>query len=262
METTLRHLDITAKGSRVWKAIRLLSGQMGPFWWDDSIRAGISIGGGLFPASNEMMHLFGSRMIVECQEIDILGGWLAGEKRLHTAYFPQAKCVPLSDLAPFFFKNPWTRALAKKAVLVVHPFDKTIRQQYQKRSALFRNPLVLPEFDLVTYKAVQSLGGNKTRFLNWHEALEHMCHEISQLSFDIAVIGAGAYGMPLAAHIKRMGKKAVHMGGATQLLFGIKGRRWDSRPEYSQILYNEQWTRPLACDCPDFYSAVEDGCYS
>lgn len=36
-------------------------------------------------------------------------------------------------------------------------------------------------------------------------------------------------------------EKAVHIGGALQLLFGIKGRRWDR--EFSSI-YNDAWVRP------------------
>lgn len=49
-----------------------------------------------------------------------------------------------------------------------------------------------------------------------------MKDEIDKRDYDIALIGCGAYGFPLAAHIKRSGKKAVHLGGALQLLFGIK----------------------------------------
>ena len=45
--------------------------------------------------------------------------------------------------------------------------------------------------------------------------------------FDVAIIGCGAYGMPLAAMLKQAGKQAIHLGGATQLLFGIKGKRWE-----------------------------------
>lgn len=49
-----------------------------------------------------------------------------------------------------------------------------------------------------------------------------MKDEIDKQDYDIALIGCGAYGFPLAAHIKRSGKKAIHLGGALQLLFGIK----------------------------------------
>ena len=33
------------------------------------------------------------------------------------------------------------------------------------------------------------------------------------------------------------------MSGATQLLFGIKGKRWDDHPVISK-LYNPAWVRP------------------
>jgi hypothetical protein len=61
--------------------------------------------------------------------------------------------------------------------------------------------------------------------------------------FDVAIIGCGAYGFPLAAHLKRLGKKAIYMGGATQLLFGIKGKRWDNYRLISNF-FNEHWVRP------------------
>ena len=46
-----------------------------------------------------------------------------------------------------------------------------------------------------------------------------------EIEFDVAIIGCGAYGLPLAVEAKRMGKQAIHMGGATQVLFGIKVNR-------------------------------------
>jgi len=67
--------------------------------------------------------------------------------------------------------------------------------------------------------------------------------------------------MSIAAHIKRMGKKVVHMGGITQLMFGIKGGRWDQWPQFSEQLYNDAWIRPLPEDCPLNYETVENGAY-
>jgi hypothetical protein len=46
--------------------------------------------------------------------------------------------------------------------------------------------------------------------LPWH------AKDIDCLEFDVALIGAGAYGLPLAACVKRLGKKAIHMGGVTK----------------------------------------------
>ena len=84
--------------------------------------------------------------------------------------------------------------------------------------------------------------------------------EINRRNFDVLLVGAGAYGLPLAAHSKSQGAQAVVVGGATHILFGIKGRRWDEHPEIS-TLYNEHWTRPLKSETPENFSAVEDGCY-
>ena len=44
--------------------------------------------------------------------------------------------------------------------------------------------------------------------------------------------------MPLAAFIKSIGKKAVHLGGSTQILFGIKGERWDERDFFRNYTMN------------------------
>lgn len=113
----------------------------------------------------------------------------------------------------------------REKVLVVHPFVDSIKSQYENnRERLFDDPDVLPRFkELILVRAVQSIVGTRTDYVDWFEALKHMEDEISQLDFDIALIGCGAYGMALAAHVKRMGKQAVHLAGWTQMLFGIYG---------------------------------------
>jgi hypothetical protein len=166
------------------------------------------------------------------------------------------------DLEPYFHREPWSEALRGLRVLVIHPFEKSIRSQYEKRKQLFKDPRVLPDFELHTFPSVQSIGGECSRFADWFQALEWMEQQIAAIEFDVALIGAGAYGMPLAAFIKRdLGRKAVHLGGATQILFGIKGRRWDDRPAYSQGLYNQDWTRPMEEETPAKAGNIEGGCY-
>ena len=146
--------------------------------------------------------------------------------------------------------------------MVVHPFAETIRQQYDShRSFLFVNPEVLPEFAaLQTVKAVQSIAGNPVGFDSWFEALDWMKAEIDKKDFDIALLGCGAYALPLAAHVKRIGKKAVHMGGVLQFLFGITGKRYDENEKYKPYI-NEYFVYPKATDRPENASAVEGGCY-
>jgi hypothetical protein len=216
---------------------------------------------GFFPLSNGMIEKFSYLMIEDMKLMDILGSWRIEEKLL-LMHFPLAQRIELSTLEPYLSENPWSEALNGLRVLVVHPFSTTIERQYHdKRTMLFEDKRVLPQFKtLETIKAVQTIAGNKGEFDTWFDALEFMKAAIDAKDYDIAIIGCGAYGFPLAAHVKRSGKKAIHLGGATQILFGIKGRRWDNHALISP-LYNEHWVRPAPEDVPMDANLVENGCY-
>lgn len=262
MNAILRYLDITASGWKLTKIAKMCVGQSGPFWWDNSILASLTWQAGVFPPTFETLNRFARRALEDSREIDLLAGWLAGEKRLQRQFFPSVKSFPLNHFEPYWSATPWSAALKGKTVLLVHPFEKTIQVQYKKRQFLFKDPNVLPDFTLKTYKTVSSLAGNETPFSDWIEALDYMCDDIAKISFDIAIIGAGAYGMSIAAFIKReLRRKAVHMGGATQLLFGIKGNRWDQRPQWRDALYNAHWIRPLPEDIVERTTTVENSAY-
>lgn len=51
--------------------------------------------------------------------------------------------------------------------------------------------------------------------------------------------------LPLAAHVKRLGKKAIHLASMTQVLFGIYGKRWQDDKEISYYI-NEHWVKTIA----------------
>ena len=157
---------------------------------------------------------------------------------------------------------PWTVALKGKKVLVIHPFAKTIEKQYAKREFLFpSNPDILPEFELKTIKAVQTIAGQPdARFASWYEAFDWMKSEIDKTDFDIALLGCGAYGFPLASYCKNIGKQAVHIGGDLQMLFGILGSRWEAY-DITRKLVNDYWVRPSKEETPKKANVVEDSCY-
>ena len=169
--------------------------------------------------------------------------------------------VALNALEPYYFPDdPWSASLAGKKVLIVSPFSDSIENQYRKRDRIFPGSDILPVFQLETVKAVQTIGSNTGGFDSWFEALECMKQEISKKDFDIAIIGCGAYSLPLGCFIKDMKRKCVIMGGATQILFGIKGKRWDHHKTIS-LLYNDAWVRPAANEIPKDFQNVENGCY-
>jgi hypothetical protein len=240
------------------KYIDYIKGNGSMFWWDPKLYDYIFQIAGLFPLSDATIEKFAKLMLEDIQQIDILGSWLRDEDKLKDELKNAVK-VRLADLEPYYHANPWSEVLANKKVLVIHPFADTIQKQYRNRLKLFKDERVLPEFKLVTIKAVQSIANNKTEFANWFDALNSMKAATDKVEFDVAIIGCGAYGLPLAAHIKRSGRKAVHLGGATQALFGIIGKRWEGNEVAKYI--NPYWVRPSADETPDNFSRMENGCY-
>lgn len=260
LDAVSRYMDINAPGNAFVKFCKLLSGKSVPFWWDNSVRGGLCWNAGYFPPDNASMNAFGKRYLQDCEGVDILGSFAHGDERIVKQLCPNAVVIPLGDFGPLIADDPWTPVLEGKKVLVIYPFVETIKQQYARRQLLFANPNMCPEFILKTYKPVVSLAGERPPFATWIEALDHMCAEIRGIDFDIALIGAGAYSLSLAADIKRSGRKAIHLGGATQLLFGIKGGRWDAWPKYTR-LYNKYWVRPFPEEVPAKAKTVESSAY-
>lgn len=216
---------------------------------------------GFFPIDDYNMTRFACEQFEILKDVDVLASRPERyERKVVGLYLQHADIVDINAFSyPFCYKNPWSKALEGKKVLVINPFDETIKKQYEKRDKLFKNPDVLPEFELITYIPVQGIGHAKKylEYKTWFEALAAMKADIKKINFDIAIIGAGAYGMFLAQYVKSLGKKAIHMGGATQLLFGIKGSRWDSW--LGKNYYNEYWTRPSKEETPEGVELFEHG---
>ncbi len=249
-----------------------VKGKQPEWWWNKNIMKQMQEWSGFFPPTPENLQKFGDLMMQDIKELDVLGSWINDEGRFVNE-LANVKLVHLRLLEPFWAKNPWTSYLKGKKVLIVHPFANDILYQYtNKRNKLFANPNILPEFASIrVIKAVQSLGGENNGFKDWFEALQWMKDEINKEDYDICLIGCGAYGFPLAAHVKRQGKKAIHLGGALQLLFGIKGKRWEN-PNYGvkewgipygsyTSIINKYWISPSKEGQPKNADKVEGGCY-
>lgn len=217
---------------------------------------------GFFPVTHDALDAFAEEYLAAIALTDAMGVWFnIGENRVVGEYCPAAKLIPLRSIEPYYLVGPWSRELRGRRVLVIHPFADSIREQYDNnRDTLFDDPDVLPPFELRVIKAVQSIAGEPTPFATWFDALHSMHEAMDAVAYDICIVGAGAYGLPLAAHAKSCGRQAVHMGGATQILFGIKGRRWDEHEVISK-LYKDSWIRPNAWEVPHNSEAVEGGCY-
>lgn len=258
--------------SKKYSILDYIKGKQPEWWWNNNVMNQMQQWSGFFPPTPKNMQKFGDMMMDDMKELDLLGCWVDNEAWF-TDKLKLVKRVHLRLLEPFWAQTPWTKYLEGKRVVVVHPFKEDILMQYNNhRSQLFSNPDILPEFSsLRVIKAVQSLGGENNGFKDWFEALQWMKDEIDKEDYDVCLIGCGAYGFPLAAHVKRQGKQTIHLGGALQLLFGIRGKRWED-PNYGvkewgisygsyTALINKYWIRPGNTGKPQNAQQVEGGCY-
>lgn len=217
---------------------------------------------GVFPMTSDHLQKFAATYLDAISHADLLGlmdapfhGWLI------KTYAKKSKLAELSALEPYFFNDPWSSQLQGKTVLVVHPFTASIEKQYLTvREQIFDNPKMLPGFTLKLIKTPQTVPNNKTEYSSWIEALALLKKKVQCENFDVAILGCGAYGLPLGATIKKMGKVAIHLGGATQLLFGVSGGRWRDSPKFQKIM-NDSWSPPLEEERPIGWKEIEGGGY-
>jgi hypothetical protein len=204
----------------------------------------------LWPIHEETSTLdaFSKEYLRNTDLIDGLAIWKnLGENIISDFFANQMALIPIESLEPFFFKsNSWASALRNKTVLVIHPYTDSITSQHSNLNNI--HPGVFPEFKLKTYRPFNAITDDISKFDSWIICLESMKEEISKIDFEIALVAAGPFGLPLSAHIKKIGKQAIHIGGALQLLFGIKGKRWENR-EQSKF-FNEHWIYPSDNETP------------
>jgi len=151
---------------------------------------------------------------------------------------------------PWLWTQPYTRFLANLTVLVIssNSYVRAIAEQYHKRrNRLFPfNPSVLPAFAKLETLAVPNPPWGGARNYTWRDALAGVERKMRATRFDVVLIGAGAYGVPLGATAKEMGKAAIVLGGGLGPLFGLKGKRYDRVIEYPKFFYTDAWVRTQA----------------
>lgn len=214
---------------------------------------------GIFSAEedNDTLVRFSSEVLDYLKDVDVLAVWNCFR---HAKYYttkvqmleeyanPRLKLTDTEVIVRgMFAQNSWTKQLKGKKVLVISPFTETIKSQYEKRKLLFKDEDILPDFDLKLIKAPQGIGENNLldQYRSWFSALKSMEDEMDRTDYDILLVGAGAYGFHLAHHAKEMGKIGIHVAGALQLLFGIKGGRWTGLE-----FVNEHWVSPSEKETP------------
>lgn len=218
---------------------------------------------GFFPIQKGSFTRWNQEMRQSIAATDYLCAWQndpflkAYENALIQSLAPQSSAIPMSllgrDILPVIANSRW---------LVISPFVKTMQKQLLRMKQI-NDPDGKLEIDwdpfVKTCKFVRCPFHSHLEtspFSSWEDGLGKLADKVTSMEFDVALIGAGAWSLPLGRRIKQLGKSAIHMGGEVQLLFGIQGKKW----EHASI-YNSAWVRPDPEETPEDANRVEDGCY-
>ena len=221
---------------------------------------------GVYPRTKEMFNFFCEAHLKALNLIDIFSVWGKPTAWVESNYVSEERILFVSGDASFPWLEArdgvsdkgWAMAFAGKKVLVISPFIDSIKVQLPKISKVFPG-LVFPKIDFQYIRAPMTQGGiNDGKSYKHH--LLRLKNEIKSIDFDVALVSAGAYSLPIAAYAKELGKIGIHAGGAMQLFFGITGKRYDDYP-IVQKYFNSDWKRPFEHERPSNWRCIEDGCY-
>jgi hypothetical protein len=223
---------------------------------------------GIFPKTEETVKVFCDEYLEGIKSLDLAPIWckciLEFEQDLYKKYNPNCYNTKLEHLEPYYFDTPWTDFLKDKKVLVVSPFANSIEKQFANFDNIWSG-YIKKNFELKVLKFPFCIGltddNEMGKHGNFKNVLEYYKTEIQKIDFDFCILGAGAYALPLCSFIKNtLNKSCIHLGGPTQILFGILGSRWKENTKIQKYI-NKYWTSPSSNEIPTRYSLNEGGCY-
>jgi hypothetical protein len=184
---------------------------------------------------------------------------------------PDVIKLPLRSLEPYYLKacDSWTRALEGQHVAVVSSFTQSIEKQLQRINHIWTGDRQGILSDTIKWSFIRSyyspsLGQGKCEWSesikNWKQAVDVMEKEVIESGAKICLIGCGGLAMPLALRLKDHGIISIVLGGAIQILFGIKGKRWETHGVISKF-FNDAWIFPDKDEIPGGSNNIEGGCY-
>tara|TARA_R110000824_G_scaffold340734_1_gene527221 strand:- start:155 stop:1012 length:858 start_codon:yes stop_codon:yes gene_type:complete len=159
---------------------------------------------------------------------------------------------------------PWTHYLNKKKILIISPFISSFKSQLKDNFKMYKNQhIFLDNQEFIFYKCLNTSAGNRIEgHTNWLYTYLEMIKEIKKLDFDIALVSAGGYGLPICNYIKEhMKKSSIYVGGGLQLLFGVIGNRWINDPAWIQRILESpsKFIKPI--EKQKNSERIENSCY-
>ena len=232
-------------------------------------------GSGVFPLTSPAMATFAAFYATHVRRLDSLGvmrDLTALEDMVLWNYAPPARTILFQDQepdrgVPADDSRCYLPAFAGKRLLLVAPFAHLLRQRatretfeavWSRTGKRWFEPASVDslEFPYGFEPATQERYGSAIALCN------EVVAEMDRREFDVALIAAGALGIPLAAAAKAGGRIGISLGGHLQVLFGVLGQRWRDDPEWQARYINDAWLDMPRAYRPAAYETVcDNGCY-
>ena len=244
--------------------------------YPQNIAKRLELHAGIWPSDKKNLDKWVFQMLEAIRLTDVLvAGWYEplkiSEEKLLNQTNKIAPRIPLRSLEPYYVppEERWTNLLAGQRVAVVSSFTKSMMEQIEKREQIWpvETDSLLPanvEWVFVQTGYAPALAQGVAEWpsdiQSWDTAVSSVVKQVVECQASIVLIGCGGLGMLIGAECKKRGIIAVVLGGATQVLFGIKGQRWATHSVISHF-WNEAWAWPKASERPSGASFIEGGCY-
>jgi len=236
------------------------------------IRKNITLNAGIFPATDASIDAWCVHMMEDVlPAMDAMVEWSTRpveEGLVLQRFARESERLVLRSLEPYYEPTKEQRYTytPDARFAIVSPFAKSIDRQKDRMAAVWpAEPLFHPTSSIVPVQTgygpmLSDTGGWPAEITTWQQALTYTVEQIVSTGATVALIGCGALSLPIAAALKKRGISAIHTGGATQILFGIKGRRWLTHSVIGPMM-NGAWISPSVEEIPTRSERVEGGCY-
>jgi hypothetical protein len=239
-----------------------------------SLYYALSHNAGIFPLSSEdHFKQWRQRSIDATLNADVVAaGWykplMSVEQVALKSWNAKAIQVPLRSLEPYYVEPEDQRIplLAGHRVAVVSSFTETMKSQVSRLDEVWPSMMIPKTIDWrwiqtgYAPSVAQGICGWPSHIKRWTDAVDYVVSEVVAEGARFALIGCGALSMPIAHQLKQRGVIAIVLGGAIQVLFGMKGSRWKDHSVISH-LWNESWVWPAENEIPKAAKTIENGCY-
>lgn len=231
---------------------------------------------GVWPADKNFLDKWVFAMVETTRLCDVLvAGWYEPLKAKEEVFLNSlnqlAPRIPLRSLEPYYVEpeKRWTNLLAGQRVAVISSFAQTIQEQLLNRELIWpvaTESLLPSNVEWVPIQTgyapclAQGIGEWPKGTTNWSDAVSSVVKQVKDSKASIALIGCGGLGMVIGSELKKEGIIAIVLGGAIQVLFGIKGNRWANHSVISHF-WNDAWVWPKVRETPRGAALIEGACY-